>query len=328
MENFRTEIKLKKSTDTISYKSKIALIGSCFTENIGKQLENWKFNIDINPFGIIYNPYSVYNSLEALIENKKFTKDDLNFSNGLWNSFYHHGKFSNQDENITLSDINSGIEKSNNFYKEADYLFITFGTAWIYRFKDTNQVVSNCHKIPAKEFNRELLTVSEIVDLYKGLITDISEFNPNLKIVFTVSPVRHWKDGAVQNQISKSTLILAINELTNHFSTVSYFPSYEIVMDDLRDYRFYNEDMLHPNSVAVKYIRDKFTDMYIEEATIKSIKEIEKIIRASEHRPFNPHTDEHQLFVKKQLELIKSLNITNSDIDFGNEIETFNNQLL
>ena len=319
MTNFRTEVNIPVSRDKFAYNSKAIMLGSCFAENIGDQLIKYKFDANINPFGVIYNPISVGNSLKILIENKEFCEEDLNFANDMWFSFSHHGRFSNTDLNFCLDSINTEIQKSSLDLANSDVLYITFGTSWVFELLDTGVIVSNCHKQAANEFHRYRLGVDEIVAYYKELIVSLSLFNPNLKIVFTVSPIRHWKDGAHGNQLSKATLLLAIEQLVDLFEQVSYFPSYELVMDELRDYRFYGEDMLHMNSTSVNYIWSRFVDTYMEGATINVMKRVDKIILASNHRPFNPDTINHQQFITNTLKNMEELQGQYPNIIFDKE---------
>ncbi|PKQ62699.1 GSCFA domain protein [Labilibaculum filiforme] len=316
---FRTNVKIPVSQDKFDYNSKAIMLGSCFTESIGEQLAKFKFDVNINPFGVIYNPISVGNSLKILIENKKFTEEDLNFSNERWFSFAHHGRFSNTDVNECLDAINTEVKKSSLDLANSDVLYITFGTSWVFELLDTGIVVSNCHKLPAREFHRYRLDVDEIVQFYKKLIVSLSVFNPNLKIVFTVSPIRHWKDGAHGNQLSKATLLLAIEQLVDLFDQVSYFPSYEIVMDELRDYRFYAEDMLHMNSSSVNYIWSRFVDTYMTNQTLAVMKRVDKIVVASNHRPFNADAISHQQFITNTLDDLERLEREYPNIVFNKE---------
>ena len=297
--NFRTEIKIPKAKACISYQDNILLFGSCFAENIGKKLSENKFQTDINPFGILYNPNSIENSIRTLLEKKFMTEFYLFFHHGVWNSFTHHGLFSDTSKEICLQKINERINYSSDMLKNAAHLIITFGTAWVYELKATSKVVANCHKLPEKIFNRRCLSIEEIVETYVNLIHCIRLFNPAINIIFTVSPVRHWKDGAHENQLSKSILLLAIDKLQQIFPELHYFPAYEIVMDELRDYRFYNEDMLHPNNLAINYIWEKFSETYFSAETIHIQREIAEISTAEAHKPFNPDTKEHQVFLKK-----------------------------
>ena len=308
MKSFRTEIKIEKKTYQINYKKKLFFIGSCFTENIGSHLKELKYPILINPFGILYNPISVLNSLELIINKKFFSEKDLFFLKNKYLSFFHHGDFSDENKDICLQKINNSINSAHHFLKNTNYLLITFGTSWVFENKETKEIVANCHKIPSHFFNRYLLNIQEIVKKYQEFIKKILNFNPNLeKIIFTISPVRHWKDGANGNQISKSILQIAINELKKSNSIIDYFPSYEIVLDDLRDYRFYESDMLHPNKIAVEYIWEKFQEAFIDEKDIFISKQIKKIIDAKKHRFFYPKSEEtkkfKQTFLKKVIEL-------------------------
>ncbi|RUT73319.1 GSCFA domain-containing protein [Ancylomarina longa] len=301
MEIFRTVVDIPESPEKLSYHSSLFLMGSCFAENIGKILAENKFNLSINPFGVIYNPISVGNSLKILMEGKVFTQEDLNLSNDLWFSYAHHGKFSNLDADICLENINSQMQKASLELANADILFLTFGTSWVYELLETGEIVSNCHKQSSKLFHRYRLDVDEIVKLYKELIVSLSLYNPSLKIIFTISPIRHWKDGAHGNQLSKATLLLAVDQLVQLFDQVSYFPSYEIVMDELRDYRFYADDMIHTNTLTEKYIWSRFVDTYMEKDTLTLMKKVKKIISAANHRPFNPDSESHQQFITKVL---------------------------
>ena len=299
---FQTEVQLPDFLWKTGYRNKNVFIGSCFTENVGQRLENANFPVDINPFGILYNPESVAGGLEILLNNKIFSESDLIEQNGLWHSFSHHGKFSAADSNEVVSRINERIRSSSAFLKTANFLFITFGTAWVYRHCESKQVVSNCHKIPAREFVRERLSVEQILDRYKQILPKIWDVNPELKVVFTVSPIRHWKDGAIENQRSKATLMLAIDRLQHEFeSRCAYFPSYEIVMDELRDYRFYAADMLHLSDVAVDYIYQKFQQVLVDEESKTIAKKVLKIRSAVQHKPFNTNTEVFVKFLKQSL---------------------------
>jgi len=307
MDKFRTEVTILPSPHKISYSSSILFIGSCFTVNIGSKMQEYKFNVDINPFGIVYNPLSVKQNLEALIENKQYVKSDLFQYSDRWVSFDHHSRFSGHDPESCLEQINRRIDFSAKKLKETDFLIITMGTAWIYKLADSGKVVSNCHKFPSKLFKRELLKPEDIVQNYKVLINALLEINPQIRIIFTVSPVRHWKDGPVQNTLSKSILFLTIHELLSIFDCTEYFPAYEIAIDDLRDYRFYGADMLHPNSQMTDYMWNKFCQVYLDDETIKIMKDLEKLIHAIQHKPFFPGSVQHREFIMKHIEYIRSL---------------------
>lgn len=307
--SFFTEIQIPEFPDQMDYSKSMMFLGSCFSENIGQKLIDLKFDVDMNPFGILYNPESIANSLRILLENRVFIEDDLFQDQGLWNSFYHHSRFSDVDRDAALEKINKRISSSNEFLKRADFLVITFGTAWVYELRKTGQIVSNCHKIPTAKFKRFRLGVFEITNVYRELLEQIWKFNPDLKVVFTVSPIRHWKDGAVENQLSKATLLLAIDSLIKGFGdkSCSYFPSYEIVMDELRDYRYYADDMLHISPVAVDYIFERFSKVAITSASRDISKSMLKINKAMSHRPVNPNTTEFKKFLEQTLVLINRM---------------------
>lgn len=306
---FQTEIQISPFTWKTGYKKQNLFMGSCFTENVGNKMAELKYPVDINPFGILYNPVSVANGLRFLIQNKKFSELDLISHNGLWHSFFHHSRFSSPHAEETLKNINNRIESSAEFLKNADFLFLTFGTAWVYEYRATGQTVSNCHKIPEKEFRRFRLTPGEIVEEYRQLFSELWKFNPKIKVVFTVSPIRHWKDGAIENQRSKATLLLAIDQLIRGFGeeNCNYFPAYEIVMDELRDYRFYEEDMIHLSPSAIHHIWCKFQQVFMDEKSLKISEEVKNIVAAMNHRPFNKFTKEHLQFLKQSLQKANKL---------------------
>ena len=323
MKEFRTTIQPELSKNKITYQTPVLFLGSCFTENIGYKMQELKFPVLINPFGVLYNPVSVRQSLEILLDKRDFEEKDIGFFNGQWYSFYHDTEFSKPDKQECLKNINTKLNQAREHFKKINYLIITFGTAWIYEYIKTGTIVSNCHKIPAKEFERYKLGVEDIFVQWAKLLNRIEDFNPNLKVIFTVSPVRHWKDGAVQNQLSKSTLILAIHQIMKIFENVEYFPAYEIMMDDLRDYRFYADDMLHPSNMAIDYIWEQFANTFFEKDTTEIIKEVGKIIQAKNHRPLNPGADSHKKFKKNQLEKIDKLSKKYPFIDLRNELAFF-----
>jgi len=327
--SFFTEVHIPEFPLKMDYSKSMMLMGSCFTENIGQKLFDLKFKVDLNPFGILYNPESIANSLKFLLERRIFTEMDLFSDHGLWNSFYHHSRFSDADLKIALDKINNRISASHEFLKSADFLILTFGTAWVYELKNTGQIVSNCHKVNASEFKRFRLKVHEITEVYRELMEQIWDQNPALKVIFTVSPIRHWKDGAVENQLSKATLLLAIDQLIRGFGdqVCSYFPSYEIVMDELRDYRFYAEDMLHLSPVATDYIFDRFRKSMVSSESIEVSGQVSKITKAIQHRPFNPQSVEYEKFLRSNLNEISRLESRFSFLDLSKEKDHFNKEL-
>lgn len=299
---FQTRVEIPHSTLKISYEDKIMTLGSCFAENIGKKMNAVYFLTDVNPFGVLYNPISISNSIELLLQNKIFTVDDIFENQSIWQSFSHSSQFSNPSAEACLNVINSQVELSGNFIRQTNILMITFGTAWVFEEVKSGRVVSNCHKLPAKEFVRRRLTVTEIVIEYQILIIRLQTLFPNLQILFSVSPIRHWKDGAHENNISKSILLLAIDEIQKQFEHVHYFPAYEIQMDELRDYRFYASDMLHPSEVAVDYIWNRFSETYFSLQTQQLKFQIEQYNADLAHRPIHPESEEFKKFQQKILE--------------------------
>lgn len=323
MRNFRTIVDITESEHKISHQTGLVFMGSCFSESIGQKLVDYKIPVDLNPFGVLYNPASIAESLDILISKKIFTEDDLHFANERWFSFYHHSDFSHQDKNTCLELINSRIHTSHGFLKNAGYLFITLGTSWVFSLASTGKVVSNCHKIPPREFIRQRLCVDEITKLLKKSLDELRQFNPNIKIVFTISPIRHWKDGAHGNQVSKAGLLLAVEKLVVETKQLAYFPSYEIMMDDLRDYRFYESDMLHISPLAVDYIFDAFAGSYFSSATKNLNQEIEKIVKATKHKAFNPKSKSYIGFLESNIETIEKLETKNPNLNFNLEKNYF-----
>ena len=299
-----TEVTLPEIPVKLSYRRKSMMMGSCFAESIGTKLEELCFPIDVNPFGILYNPVSIANSLEILLSGKLFVEEDLFYANGQWNSFSHHSRFSDTDKKNCLVRINNRIENAGKTLKECNLLFVTFGTSWVFEDKISGQIVSNCHKLPASTFCHYRLSSGQIVERWIKLIEEILDFNPSVQLVFTVSPIRHLKDGEHENQLSKAILLIGVDELIKHFKgeCINYFPSYEIVLDELRDYRFYASDMVHMNDVAINYIREKVTSVFIDSEDKKVAEEIEKLKQALEHRPLNAGSYDYQHFIEKQME--------------------------
>lgn len=304
MIKLRTEVDLQEFKRKMGYRHPSMMIGSCFAENIGNYLQELCFPIQVNPFGILYNPVSIANSLGFLMDEKRFTEQDLFYSNGLYNSFFHHSRFSDPDPVNALKYINLQATEASDVLKNCSHLFITFGTSWVFKNKTSGVVVSNCHKLPASTFEHFRLSVAQITEAWIPLIGQLRSINPQLQIVFTVSPIRHLKDGAHGNQLSKSTLLMAIEELISRFGNdlISYFPSYEIVLDELRDYRFYASDMTHLSEIAVDFIREKFTDAMLDQEAKNISAELEKILPSLKHRPMNNNDSGYVSFIDKQIE--------------------------
>ncbi len=313
--NFRTNIQLKKEHNQIDYTSQLLLIGSCFSENIGKKLNYFKFNTFSNPFGILFNPKAIEKLITNAINATKYTENDIFQLNERWHCFDAHSDLSSADKNDLLANLNVAIDVTNHQLKEATHIVITLGTAWVYRYIETDCIVGNCHKVPQKKFLKELLTIDEISASLENIMTLIKDINKKVMIIFTVSPIRHLKDGFVENSQSKAQLLSAIHQITDQRNQLYYFPSYEIMLDDLRDYRFYNSDMVHPNETAINYIWEQFQHVWLHENTIPIMAEVDSIQKGLAHRPFNPNSEQHQQFLDGIQQKIQSLE-NNFNIDF------------
>lgn len=281
---FRTVVNIEPASFRISHADPVMFIGSCFAYEIGARLKEGKMPVMINPSGTVFNPVSVINTIDSVIYGKTITEKDLHFHNGMWHSFSHYSDFSSENSVDAIDRINRSSALAHEFLRKSRYLFVTFGTARVYRLKSTGEIVSNCHKMPSDFFERELLGVDEIVKLWQQKLDNLKALFPDLRVIFTISPVRHWKDGPHGNQVSKSVLFLAVEELLMHHTSPTYFPAYEILMDELRDYRFYDDDMLHPSSKAVGYIWEAFTKCYLNQNTVTAWKEAAAIVKAVRHR--------------------------------------------
>ena len=296
---FRTEIKNIDLPLEINHRHNLFFIGSCFTDNIGSFIEQNFFKTIVNPFGVVYNPVSVTAVLNRILDKKYFKKDDLFQHNKLWHSFLHHSSFSGQNPQTVVDNINKSIDKSYDFLKNTDIMFVTLGTAYVYELKKSGEVVANCHKLPASFFNRRKLEVEEITEVLKKIFEKIKETNQQIRIILTISPIRHLKDGATGNNISKATLILAVHNLVQTYDFVDYFASYEILMDELRDYRFYASDLVHLSETAVNYIREKLKHSFLSKKTLEILKIAEKLNKCLNHKPFNKQSTEYQQFTEK-----------------------------
>ncbi len=306
--NFTTPVNIKPNK-TIDHNSRIVMLGSCFAENIGKKLIDCGFNVVMNPMGILYNPISIFSTLSRIIEGREFTENELFQHNGLWASFMHHGSFSHSDKSEVLRLMNEKLHEGHKQLKNATHLIITFGSAEVY--EHNGLVVSNCHKLPSREFTHRLLSIDEIITSSISL----SSLNPQLSTIFTISPVRYLGNGAHHGQINKATLLLATEQLCQT-TGAKYFPSYEIMMDELRDYRYYAADMIHPSEIAVEYIFERFTATYLTEEAIRTAEEVLKIKKSLSHRPLHPDSDEYIKFKKKLSQQIDAIVKKYPDIKF------------
>jgi len=296
MSEFRTVLTPKKQENQIDYQSKVMLFGSCFTEHINQKLEYFKFDTLPNPFGIVFNSSAIYTAVNHCVINKVYAQADLNQHGELWFSFNHHSQFSSANLAQTLAEINSNISKAHQFLKKATHIVITLGTAWIYRYNDTAKIVANCHKIPQQKFTKSLQSIAAITNDLDGIYTAIKTINPKVNMLFTVSPIRHLRNGFAENNLSKAHLIAAIQQHVSQQKDCFYMPIYELMMDDLRDYRFYEADMIHPNATALNYIWDFFKARYLSDKATPLMKEIDRLQKDLQHRPFNRNTDAYREF--------------------------------
>ncbi|MGX7666998.1 GSCFA domain-containing protein [Flavobacterium pedocola] len=317
--NFRTVIPIPKTELPIDYDSKILSLGSCFAENMGEKFNYYKFQNSVNPFGIIFNPVSLEKVIRRAINQDFFKESDIFFHNERWNCFEVHSERSHSDKAIFLHELNQIVESTNRWIHEASHVIITLGTAWVYKNLTDAEIVANCHKVPQKQFTKELLSVEVIEESLQNILSMITSVNQQAAFIFTVSPVRHIKDGFTENQLSKSHLITALHKTLQRESgsqNMVYFPSYEIMMDELRDYRFYAEDMLHPNTIAVDYIWGRFRETMIAEVSSPVMHEVEAIQKGMQHRPFNPDSLEFRKFQDNLKERITRIQAQNPTILF------------
>jgi hypothetical protein len=303
---FKLTLEATKSTKAIHYQDKIMLMGSCFTENIGAKLHRHLFEVKENPHGILFNPISVIGALQDYMEHKQYSAKDLFELNDLFNSWHHHTRFSDITASATLEKINSSISDAHSYLKVADKLIITLGSAWLYRLteaapNDAGLVVANNHKAPAQWFEKTLMDPIELSAQLQNIVSKIQSFNHKIQIIFTISPVRHLREGLIENNRSKSVLIYAVHDVIANLKGVEYFPAYEYVIDDLRDYRFYAEDLVHPNYAATNYVWDKLVSTYFSEDTQLIMAEVAELQLAKQHKPFNKASIAHQAFLQKSL---------------------------
>jgi GSCFA family len=329
MMEFHIPINIQPLPELIGYKDKILLTGSCFTEHIGDRLEELKFTALQNPNGILFDPYSVADSLVSYMQNRQYNRDDLFYMNELWQSWHHHSRFSNMDPDECLWAINNSRQKAHEFLKEADWIIITLGSAFSYHLipgsssHREEKAVANCHRAPAQWFNKKLLEIAEITTMLTNCCEQLWQFNPKLKFIFTVSPVRHIRDGVVDNNRSKARLIETVHQLAAKFDRVHYFPAYELVIDVLRDYRFYDIDLVHPNYMATEYVMEKFGETCIDKESQGLMQEIRKIVIARKHKAFQPDTNAHRQFLIAHFEKTKALQEKYPFLELEEELKYF-----
>ena len=315
--NFRTQIPIPQNLNPLDYNSKIVSLGSCFARNMAEKFEYYKFQNSVNPFGIIFNPVSIEKLIYRIVNQVFFTEKDIFFHNERWHCFEVHSDLTNPNKEEFLENLNAILKLSLIQLFQASHLIITFGTSWVYRNFESKAIVANCQKLPQNQFQKEILSVEIIGNSIKNTIDLIQKINPDCNFIFTVSPVRHLKDGFVENQRSKSHLITAIHDtIKPQLPAVNYFPSYEIMMDELRDYRFYAEDMLHPSAVAIDYIWSKFKESTIAESDFPVMEQVDSIQKSLSHKPFNPNSESHLKFESKLKQKMTNLQFQYSFMKF------------
>jgi hypothetical protein len=324
---FQLPITIPSLPQPIGYGDKILLVGSCFTEHIGNALRDWKFETLQNPNGILFDPASVAASLVSYIRPQHYREEDLVFFNELWQSWQHHSIFSHVDRGQGLAAINASQVRAHAFLREADWLVITLGSAWSYRLVDSGEAVANCHRAPGQTFYKHLMTIEEINIALDNCLHQLFYFNPNLQVIFTVSPVRHIRDGVVDNNRSKARLIESVHHLVNKFDRLFYFPAYELVVDVLRDYRFFDVDMVHPNYPATAFVLEKFVQYCIDEPGRRLLEEVKKIVIARRHKPFQPSTQAHRRFLHDHWQKTKELIRQYPFLDLKEELDYFSGGL-
>ncbi len=319
--NFQIKLPIKFFEQKLNYKHKLLFVGSCFAENIGELMSRYKFSVLSNPNGILYNPKSIVSSIDSYIENKKVHEADLFYANECWNTWEHHSRFSKINKDECLQNINNQIEEAYQELKNADWLFITLGSAFVYWNKDSKKYVANCHKVAQDSFTKKMILSDEIVSDFELLFEKLKTFNPKLKIVFTISPVRYIRDGVIENNLSKAQLISAVHILINEFDNVFYFPAYEIVIDELRDYRFYKSDMVHPNEQAVEYVFEKLKTTMFDIETEQNFEKIKSIYTSILHKPFNNGSESYKKFKAKLRIQSDELKTKLPFVDFDSELQ-------
>ena len=315
---FMTKVEIGGFPFKINYSDSLFFIGSCFADDIGSKFKDYLFKTLVNPFGTLYNPISIKNTLEIIIENKKFEEKDLIYTpDGLYTTYLHHSRVSSAKKEEALKIINNNTEFAHNFLKNTSILFITFGTAWVYILKENNIIVSNCHKMPSNLFQEKLLDVKFLFNEFKQVIEKLLKFNSKINIVLTISPVRYLKYTLHGNQVSKSTLVLFVERLKEEFrDRVYYFPSYEIILDELRDYRFYKEDLVHVNEIGVNYIFNRLTKHLLTKESLELMETIEKFIKNLNHEPKNPYSESYKEFINNNIKQLQRLENIHKEVNW------------
>ena len=303
----QTQISIAKQTPNINYDSKLFLLGSCFAENIAEKLSYYKFQNQVNPLGVLFHPLAVLDLLQRAQDSTNFSEKDIFFSNGCWQSYSAHSRLNSISKIKILEQLNFAVHSTKEQIEGASHVVLTFGTAWVYTHIQSQRIVANCHKQPQKEFDKSILSIDHLNQTFESIISILKLFNPEVTIIFTISPVRHLKDGFVENNHSKSQLFSALHPIVNNNENTHYFPSFELVMDELRDYRFYKEDMIHLNQLAIDYIWEKFQSSWIGLDSELTMNEVNRLQKGLDHKPFNPSSKAHIAFLSNLAKEIDAL---------------------
>lgn len=315
-----SEVEIKKSKLKIDHKSPILLMGSCFTSNMGNYLKEIKIPVKINPSGILFDPFSICRHLDLFINQKNIKLEDLEIDEDIYYNFDFHSQFNDLNPDECLNKINQSISIGAKAIRESKFLIVTLGSAYCYFHKSKEIFVANCHKVSQNNFSKTLAGIEDIKIEFHKIINKLRETNPDLHIIFTISPVRHLRDGIIENSRSKARLIESVHQLREEFSHINYFPSYEIIMDELRDYRWYDIDLAHPNFAATEYIKEKFFEAYLGKETLKLGLEFQKIIKGINHRPMQPNSIGHQKFVQELKSKIQNYHQKYPELDWEEEL--------
>ncbi len=322
---FRTRVIPNVSPNKIDLKDSILAMGSCFAQNIGNKFQDYKFNININPFGTIFNPLSIFKLINQAASNQVIESTGIVESQGVFHHYDLHSDLSNINKEELLKNASILLKRTGNQLPQTSIIIYTFGTSVVYELKETGEIVANCHKIPSDKFDRRILDIDEIVHGFKVNYNLIKSINKHARFILTVSPVRHQKESFEQNNVSKSILRIACENIMNQYDDVEYFPAFEIMMDELRDYRFYKKDMLHPNTVASDYIWQKFQDVYFDDQQKQFVLKWDKVRKALAHKPFNSDSEQHQLFIQKTIDLVNEFK---NEVNINPELKLLKSQLL
>ena len=303
----QTQLPLEIQSPAIDYRSKLVLLGSCFAEHIAEKFSYYKFQNNVNPLGVLFHPVAILDLLSRAHQDRFYSENDVFFSNGCWQTFQAHSRLNSTSQSEILERLNLALKSTQKQLKTASHVFLTFGTAWVYKHIESKSIVANCHKQPQKEFEKSILSIQQLEESFNAILSILKAFNPSVSVVCSISPVRHLKDGFVENNRSKAHLTSALHNVINTSNNTHYFPSYELLMDELRDYRFYKQDMVHPNQIAIDYVWEKFQSIWINPEVNSTMQEVNQLQKGLTHKPFNPMSSEHADFLSSLSKKVQDL---------------------